>query len=394
MISGETRIPCPHAGCPGCPLRPEAYPAELERKRVAVARALASRLGPSPPPVAPVVPSPQLDGYRAGAKLVFGRKGPGVVLGLFRRGTHRVVDTSACAVHHPLVNRCAGALRKLLSRAPALVSPGPGGGGWLRYAAVQVSTWKDSALVVLVTRTPEGRGMLASLAARLVEAEPRIGGVVRNVNPSPGNEIFGPEWDVLRGEPYLWERFGPVAVRASAGAFLQANRHQAETAYRMAVEYLDPAPDESALDVYCGVGALAFHLALRAGPVVGVEENPRAVADARAGAGSASFGKARFLAGRAEEAVPRLAAEGFRPAVVSLNPARQGAHVRVLEAVRAMAPRAIAYLSCNPETLARDLAHLCRDGRFVAERVVPLDFLPGTEHVEALALVRKREEGL
>ncbi len=390
MSPPEHRAPCPHAACPGCPLRGKPYAEELAAKRAAVVDALGAHLDGTLPPVARPVPSPLLDGYRCGAKLVFGRKGPRVVLGLFRRGTHRVVDTPACAVHHPLVNRCAGILRRLLSRAPALVSPGPGGGGWLRYAAVQVSTWKDSALVALVTRTPEGRGMLASLAARLVEAEPRIGGVVWNVNPSSGNEIFGETWSVLRGEPHLWERFGPVAVRASAGAFLQANRKQACEAYRMAVEYLDPAPGESALDVYCGVGALSLHLALRAGSVVGVEENPRAVADARAGAEAASAGEARFLAGRAEEAVPRLADDGFRPAVVGLNPARQGAHIRVLEAIRTMAPRAIAYLSCNPETLARDLAHLCRSGRFAVERVVPLDFFPGTEHVEALALIRRR----
>ncbi len=380
---------CPHPGCPGCPLMGTAYPEQLRTKRDRVARELESALPREALPGIPLpVESPGTEGYRAGAKLALGRAGPRVTLGIYRRGTHQVVDIPACPVHDPRINRAARALRGLLRQAPGLVSPGPGGSGWLRYAAFEVSRARGTVRITLVTRTEEARGTLGALAARLCERVPEASGVVWNVNPSEGNEIFGPGWRVLRGAPDLVERFGEVEVRASPGVFLQANREQAARAYREAVSLVRPRPGDDALDLYCGVGAVALHLAPGVRRVVGIEVSPAAVEDARANARALGLGNASFRAGSAEAELAVLLAEGFRPRLVILNPPRKGADPGVIEALRAAPPRAIAYLSCNPDTLARDLAALCGEGRFRVEAVVPFDFLPHTDHVEVLAVLR------
>lgn len=379
---------CPHPQCPGCPGQARPVPAQLEAKRGRVAEAFGRHFAPADlPPIDPTRPSPRLEGYRAGAKLAVGRDRRGVRVGIYREGTHQVVDVSGCRIHHPLVARGVRAVRGLLSRAPGLVSPGRGGEGWLRYVTFQAGTAEGSLLVTVVTRTPEGAGLLASLAARLREAVPELVGLAWNVNPTDGNEVYGPEWRCAWGSDRLRERFGSVWVTASAGAFLQANREQAAWAYGEAFRQLAPGPEETAVDLYCGAGGLALHLAAGAGRVVGVEANPRAVADARASA-QAAGAAAAFFAGPVEEVLPRLLAGGLRPDVAALNPARRGAEPATLDALRGAHPRAIAYLSCHPETLARDAAHLCRDGAYRVASVQPLDFLPHTDHVETLALFR------
>jgi len=384
---------CPHQGCPGCPLMGTDYPEQLRAKRTRVARELEAALPREAlPRVAPPVGSPRTEGYRAGAKLALGRAGPRVAVGIYRRGTHRVVDIPACPVHDPRINRAARALRELLRQAPGLVSPGPGGSGWLRYAAFEVSRARGTVRITLVTRTDEARGTLGARAARLWERVPEASGVVWNVNPSEGNEIFGPGWRLLRGGGELVERFGEVEVRASPGVFLQANREQAARAYREAVSLVSPRPGDDALDLYCGVGPVALHLAPRVRRVVGIEVSPAAVEDAAASARALGLGNASFRAGPAEAGLAALMAEGFRPRLVSLNPPRKGADPGVIRAIRAASPREIAYLSCNPGTLARDLAALCEGGRFRVGAVVPFDFLPHTDHVEVLAVLRGTEE--
>lgn len=392
-VGGEPPGPplrCPRPECPGCPLRALPYEEQLEAKRRRVAEAFRERfqpLGLPFPTVLPTLPSPRVAGYRASAKLALGRGSKGALVGLYEQGSHRVVDLRRCPVHHPLVAAGIRALAGLLDRAPQLLSPRVGGQGWLRYAAFQASVVADALHLSLVTRTADDPGLLASLAARLRDALPRLAGLGWNVNPSPGNEIFGPDWRPLWGEPCLVERLGDHAFRASPGSFLQANREQAGRAYLLARELLTPSPDDDVLDLYSGVGGIALHLAPPSRRVVGVEGSPLGAADAAWAAAHAGLGHASFLAGRVEELLPRLAAEGFRPSLVSLNPPRRGAAPEVLDRVLALAPRALFYLSCHPDTLARDAARICGSGAWRVERLQPLDFFPLTEHVETAALL-------
>ena len=389
---GRRGIGCPQRACPGCPLSPLPYEEQLEAKRRLVARALEHSLGTVElPPVRPTLASPQTLGYRASAKLSVARGPKGPCIGIYRRGTHDVLDLHRCPVHHPLVAAGIRALRSLLSRAPGLVAPGPGAHGWLRYAAFQVSVAEGKLLVTLVTQDDRRGQILPALAARLAERLPRLSGVAWNINPTEGNEIFGEEWKRISGEDHVRERLGEITVRASAGSFLQVNREQAARAYAETLSWIDLGPCDRALDLYCGVGALSLHLAKRADSVLGLDASSRAIADARSSARDLGVTNAVFRQARVEEELPQLLREGFRPDAVTLNPARKGAGEAVIAALRSARPRAVVYLSCNPEALAIDAASLCSGGLYRLERIQPLDFFPHTAHVETLALLRRND---
>ncbi|MBI5014037.1 MAG: 23S rRNA (uracil(1939)-C(5))-methyltransferase RlmD [Deltaproteobacteria bacterium] len=390
MTLPSALVPCPRPACPGCPLRDVPYADQLEAKRQRVEQAFRERFTPLDAPfpaVLPTWPSPRVTGYRSSAKLALGRaaRGKGAVVGLYERDSHRVLDLRRCPVHDPLVTAGLRALAGLLDRAPQLLSARVGGQGWLRYAAFQASTADEVLHVTLVTRSAEDPGLLASLAARLREAVPRVSGITWNVNPSPGNEIFGPDWRPLWGNECLYERLGDHRFRASPGSFLQANREQAGWVYRLARDLLAPGPSDDVLDLYSGVGSLALHLASGARRVVGIEGAPQGAADAAWGAEAAGLAHASFETGRVEDVLPRLGAQGFRPTLVTLNPPRKGAAPEVLQEILNLAPRAVLYVSCNPETLARDAAALCRFGAYRLPLVQPVDFFPLTAHVETVA---------
>ncbi len=386
--AARAAAPCPHPRCSACPLLAQPYPEQLAVKRGQVLSAFQRHFASDAlPEVQPVRPSPRELGYRAGAKLVAHRGRAGVGLGLYRPGTHQVVEIPRCPVHHPLVARGIRALARLLHQAPGLA--GPRGQGWLRYAAFQVSEAEDRLLATVVTRTADRGAVLSSLAARLREAVPELSGLAWNVNPTEGNEVFGPDWRTVWGEACLRERFGRAWVRASAGAFLQANRAQASWVYEGAAEWLGAGPGDTLLDLFCGVGGLALNLAPAVRQVVGVEVNPGAVADARASARENGAANAAFRAGPAEVEVEGLLREGLRPDLVTVNPPRRGMDPTLAEAIRAAAPRALLYVSCNPETLARDAALLCAGDRYRLELVQPVDFFPQTDHVETVAVLRR-----
>jgi 23S rRNA (uracil1939-C5)-methyltransferase len=262
--------------------------------------------------------------------------------------------------------------------------------GLLRYAGFQVSEDASRLLLTLVTWTREGSGILASLAARLREDVPELSGVAQNVNPTEGNEVFGPDWHPIWGEERIWERLGGTVLGVSAGSFLQANRGQASWVYVQSSEWLDAGPGDRVVDLYCGVGGLALNLAPRVARVVGIEMNPRAVADARASARRWGVSNAEFRCGSAEAGWEALRAEGLRTDLVTVNPPRKGMGPELATALRASEARAVLYVSCNPETLARDAAILCAGDAYRLHRVEPVDFFPHTAHVETVALFLRR----
>jgi 23S rRNA (uracil1939-C5)-methyltransferase len=392
MKKNPPQSPCPHPECPGCPLTATVYAAQLEEKRRIVTGAFERCFGPGNfPEVEEVIPSPSLLGYRSSSKLALQKSARGPAVGIYREGTHGVVDIPGCPVHSPLVALGVRKLRPLLRLIPSLLPTRRSPAGWLRYAVFTASEWEQKLLVTLVTATGEDEGLLRSLAARLQEEIPNLAGVLGNVNPSEGNEIFGREWKVLRGEGFIRERFGEIVLRASGGSFLQANRAQAGAAYKAALELLKPGAEDIVYDLYCGVGGLAFTLGRSAGRVVGIEVNPLATADAVATAEETGAGNVTFVQGAVEEALPELLRAGPPPTLVTMNPARKGADEKALSAVAEAAPRAVLYLSCNPETLARDLRFLEASGSYETVLIKPFDFLPQTAHVETLALlVRKK----
>ncbi len=238
-------------------------------------------------------------------------------------------------------------------------------------------------LVTARRRWPAGR---RAWPPSLCAARPEVSGVVQNVNPSRGNAIYGPEDHLLSGEATLEDNIGGVRLRLSPRAFLQANRDVAALAYRAIADAARLTGRETIVDAYAGVGGIALTLAPRARAVVGIEEHAAAVDDATASAARNQAPHARFVAGDAAQSLRELTATGLRADVVVLNPPRKGCAPAVLTEVVQLAPRTIAYLSCDPETLTRDLGGLARHGYLTAS-LTPFDMLPHTPHIEVLAVM-------
>ena len=372
--------------CGGCVLQHYAYDAQLTWKQARVARALAGL----DVTVAPCVASPRPLGYRNRSKLVAARAGGKLVLGAYAPRSHDVVDTTGCRIAEPPLDDTAAALAALLDGAGVVAYDERTRTGQLRHVVLRVAH-DGCVLATWVTARPLDDG--AALARAFRAARPDIIGVVEHVNRSAGNAIFDGGGDadtVLDGAASIDDQLAidgrPLWLRLSAGAFFQANRDVAALAYAAIARTLAVRSGERVVDAYCGAGGIALALAGDAGEVIGIEAHAGAVADATASAALNGVTNARFVTGDVARALGALAIS--RADVVVVNPPRKGCDAAVLSDVVRLVPRAIAYLSCDPDTLARDLAVLAGHG-YHARTVTPFDMLPHTPHVEALAVLAR-----
>ena len=368
------------------------YAEQLRRKQAALATALDGEPALGAVQLEPISGSPRPFGYRNQAKLVFrsrrrrGSRRDEVVLGVYRPGTHSVVPAERCAVHVPALRPLLVDLREAVERLEIPIFDERTREGSLRYALARWSALTDRAHLTIVAATPHPP-RLERLVAVLRNDHPKLGAAFLCVNPTPGNTLLSSDIRRLFGPPSLAERFGSIVIEARPDAFLQANTSVASHLYATAVRWLAPTPADTAVDLYCGAGALALHLAGRAGRVLGVESASAAVASAQANAKRLGRKTAAFVAGDAA-AIEEILRGGDRasPSLIAVNPPRRGLSAALVDAIARIAPRRIAYVSCEPRTLARDLARLAERG-YRTERLRAFDMLPQTPHVEALALL-------
>jgi 23S rRNA (uracil1939-C5)-methyltransferase len=376
--------PCPaHGHCTSCPLMSWAYPAQLRWKHQLVAQALAAHHELAQVPVSPCVASPLPLGYRGNAKLVYGRDREGkLVLGAYAPRSHEIVDMAGCPLSEPVLVEVAAALHKLLLEQEVECFNEVQRTGMLRYVLMRANA-QGKVLVTLVSaRAPWPQAQ--ALANALAVACPGVCGVVHNVNASTGNVLLGKEEHLLWGSAFIEDTIGPARVRLGPLSFAQANRQVAGLAYAAIVSAAQKlGAIDRVVDAYAGAGGIALSLAPLVTEVVAIEENPTAAATAQAFITETMAGaRVRFVAGDVADHIAQVG----RADVVVLNPPRKGCAPAVLAAVAQLAPRLVAYLSCNPETLARDMAALARLG-FPRSSVTPFDMLAHTPHVEALALL-------
>ncbi len=379
--------PCAHQqACGGCPLGPLDYAAQLDWKRDQVRRALSRHPELAQLDVEMCVASPRTTGYRNNAKYIYGVGPDGrPVLGAYAPRSHDVVDMAGCAVIEPALADARAALLTILAERHVPPFDEVKRTGLLRYAIMR-ATAAGQVLVTLVTARadwPQAGEIATALASRC----PAVCGVVQNFNPSAGNALLGEQEHLLYGSPTAEDSLGEARVRLGSRSFFQANRLVATRAYADLVEAARRrGPFRRAVDAYAGAGGIALSVAPLADEVVAIEEVAAATQAAQAllAATPAGMpgGRLRFLTGDVAE---HLSAVGQADLVI-LNPPRKGCARVVLDAVLKLRPRFVAYLSCNPQTLARDLAVLARAGLRIAA-VTPYDMLPHTPHVESLALL-------
>lgn len=389
VASPERREPvCPGFGrCGGCALQHLAYEAQLAWKRARVVRALGAQPALRDVTVAEPVASPRVLGYRNNAKLVVARGGGGsAVLGGYAPRSHDVVDLIGCRVVEPALDTVAAELRRLIeSSAAGEIYDERTLTGRLRYAVLRANQAGDVLCTLVVARPLPNAPQLAE---RLCAARPEVIGVVEHQNPTRGNAIFaaGGAERTLAGADALDDRLvvgeRTLQVRLTAGAFFQANRDVAGLAYAAMVDGLAVRRSERVVDAYSGVGGIGLALAPHAAGVIGIESNAAAVANAQAAAARNGVDNARFVPGDAAAVLATV----DRADVVAVNPPRKGCSPDVLAQIARLRPRAVGYLSCDPDTLARDLAALAGTG-YRPRTVTPHDMLPHTPHVETLAIL-------
>jgi len=387
---------CRHAGrCGGCAWQHVAYPEQLRRKAASLDVLLRRAMGDRAPKVLPAIGmSPGGDGmpwrFRQKAAFVFGGSPGGLVMGHFARGTNDVVPVEECPVHAERANRIAFALRDALVAAG--VSPaGVGTEGLARHVVVRTSGDGREAVAMLVATRDDP--VLGEPLRAVLAGEDRPDGLVLNLHDRPGPYLVGRQSRRVAGPGHVLEAALGPSFLVSPTSFFQTNVEAARTLVRLVVEAMPGESGLRVLDLYSGGGLIALPLALRGHAVTAVEESRKAARDAELNRRQNGVPEARLklVCTSVEAALPRLAPGAFDAVV--LDPPREGCPPEVVRGVFGrLKPLRGVLVSCNPESLARELPLAVAEGYRVL-RVQPLDMFPHTPHVEAVVVLERRETG-
>jgi len=302
--------------------------------------------------------------------------------GFYARGSHRIIDMDACVIQHERNDESVRVVKRIGTRLGIRAYDETTGRGLLRHVVVRTGFVTGETMVCLVTngtRIPR----VDELVEGIRRALPDVRSIVQNVNTRNTNVIFGDETRVLWGSDVIYDELDGLRFAISARSFYQVNPAQTVALYRKAVEYAGLTGRETVIDAYCGIGTISLFLARRAGKVYGVESVPEAVEDARRNAALNGIANASFEVGLAEEVIPRWREAGIAADVIVVDPPRKGCDAQLLDTIVRMRPKRVVYVSCNPATLARDLAVL-EAGGFRTVEAQPVDMFPHTGHVECV----------
>lgn len=382
--------------CGGCQWQHVSYGAQLLAKQQQVEQALSRIGGFTAPPVLPIAAAPTPLGYRNKATypVAPGNKPPQIRAGYYRQGSHRIVNLNQCPIQDPRLDPILAQVKRDIEARGWVPYREEKHRGLVRHVALRIGHHTGEVLLTLVARQAEGLPGVAEQARQWRDRFPAIVGVCLNINPRRTNVIFGDHTECLSGQGFLTEQLDGLAFQIRPDTFFQVNTAQAETAIAILRHELQLTGSETLVDAYCGVGTLTLPLARSltadVGRAIGIELQGAAITQARANAAANGLGdRVEFWPGKVEDQLPELLEAGIAPDVVLLDPPRRGCQPAVLAALRAIAPPRIAYTSCKPATLARDLQLLCAEGTYRLTHVQPLDFFPQTPHVEAIAFLER-----
>ena len=379
---------CPVAKlCGGCDFWHMDYEEETRLKGSRV-RTCLNRLGGENLAEVPILAAPDCHGYRNKAQYPVSAKKGRAYAGFFRAGTHDVVENRRCLILPEETDDVKDAVMDYVNQFRVSVYDEGSHTGLLRHIYVRRGAVSKQILVCLVCNG-EKLPKVEALLARLKKI-PGFTTLVLSVNTKKGNAVLGDQFITLYGPGYIEDTLCGLNFRLSPRSFYQVNHHQAQRLYETAIEKAGITKNDTVLDLYCGVGTITLAMASAAGKVIGVEVIPQAVEDARDNAKRNGIGNAEFFCGDAGQAALELEKNGVRPDVVVVDPPRKGLNADTIEALSRMAPRRIVYVSCDPATLARDVALLKQRG-YALQSATAADLFPRCAHVETVVLLSKGE---
>ncbi len=331
-----------------------------------------------------------------------------ILTGMYAPGTHRLIPTDACAIENETAKRVTLAVRDIMARWSMAPYDEDTGEGFIRHVVVRVGHQSGEVLVTVVTNGeefPSSKAFCRELKRRV----PEITTIVQNVNTRATNVILGEKERTLFGPGFILDTLCGLSFRISSQSFYQVNATQTEMLYDEAIRLANLTGNETVIDAYCGTGTIGLVAAKRgAAQVIGVDAVASSIRDAAANARHNGVENAEFVAEDATKFMRELAEaeggavspeaplrgvsrDGAAPLVLLMDPPRAGSTPEFLEAACSLAPDRIVYISCNPETQARDVRQLV-EGGYTVKALRPVDMFPHTHHVESIVLLERRHE--
>lgn len=384
----EVMKKCPYAAkCGGCQYQGMEYQQQLKEKQQLLNRLLREAGRPEP-----IIGMEDPYYYRNKVHAVYRHLRSGeVVAGTYQEGSHRVVAVENCQIEDPRAGEVIQTIRRLLKSFRIKIYNEDTGYGLFRHVLIRTAKKNGQMLVVLVAVSPVFPSKNNFVKA-LKKEHPFITSVVLNVNDRDTSMVLGDRNIVLSGKGFIEDELCGLRFRISPSSFYQVNPVQTEILYQKAMELAKLTGKERVIDAYCGIGTIGLIAARHAGQVIGVELNRDAVRDAVDNCKRNGIRNARFFARDAGEFLTAMAASGEQADVVFMDPPRSGSSKAFLNSLKKLAPERIIYISCGPETLARDLKILADSYR--AGKIQPVDMFPFTGHVEVVVQLFRRTAGV
>ncbi len=381
----DYRYPCKVCKkCGGCQLSNMTYEEQLSFKQAKLIRLLGRFCH-----VKEIKTTDQPFYYRNKVQAAFGRtRGGEIISGVYQSSTHNIVKVDSCLLEDRRADKIIVTIRKLITEFRLTVFSEKTQSGFLRHVLVKVAQGTGEIMVVLVTGTKEFKSKNA-FCAQLLRLHPEITTIIQNVNNRYTSLVLGEEEHVLFGKGYITDSLLGKKFIVSPKAFYQVNYRATEILYNTVLEYAGLDKTQCVIDAYAGVGTIGMLCADYAKQVISVELNKDAVSNAVHNAKLNGIENMRFICADAAQFLTEAAKQGEKADLIIMDPPRAGSTVQFLKSVCEIAPEKIVYVSCNPQTLARDLDYLVRY-HYKVRKIQPVDMFPNTEHVETVVqLVRK-----
>ena len=384
QIHADKLKKCSYSGkCGGCQYQGMDYGSQLQEKQKYVQKLLKNYGKPEP-----ILGMENPYYYRNKVHAVYKHQRNGeIVSGIYEEGTHKVVPVESCQIENQEADKVIQTIRKLAKSFKIKIYNEDSGYGLLRHVLVRYGKITGEMMVVLVAASPVFPSKNNFVKA-LRKEHPCITTVVLNINDRATSMVLGDRNIILYGKGYIEDELCGCRFRISPNSFYQVNPVQTEVLYKKAISLAGLTGKEKVIDAYCGIGTIGLIASSHCKEVIGIELNREAVKDAVGNAKRNGIKNVRFYQGDAGEFLVSMAQKGEKADVVFMDPPRSGSSEKFMESAVKMGPEKIVYISCNPDTLERDLKYLTRKGYRVG-KICPVDMFPFTNHTEVICQLEK-----
>ena len=369
------------------PLQHLEYKEQLKFKQQQVKKLLAKVGGLTDVPVFETIGMEHPYGYRNKAQIPVREMNGQLTTGFYKKRSHDLIPIEDFVIQHPEIDQAILIVRDILRKYEVNAYNEEKHTGDIRHILVRRGHFTGELMIVLVTNSfvlPHAQEIVTDIKKEI----PQVVSIVQNINSDKTNVILGKQAMVLFGQDYYTDELMNHTFKISHQSFYQVNSEQTEKLYSVAVDYAQLTGDEIVVDAYSGIGTMTLSLAEKAKQVYGVEIVPQAIQNATTNAKDNKISNVIFEVADAGKWLVKKAKAGLKVDVVVVDPPRKGLAPEFIDAVLEMHPERMVYVSCNPNTLARDLK-LLSEGGYAVEKVQPVDMFPQTYHVELVALMSR-----